>query len=401
MQDLKHNKHIVIFDGSLKTTAFINRLALALAKEHSVTILGFANQKIKKLPGVAYVVLGSKTQKIQLFYRSLFWAFRLCLQQKTTKPLAQICKAFFVKDARAIQQQNFNTVLQLIQPSLLHVQWPSLLPWCEDVLNQQKLPVVLSQRGYQTNVRALVNTKEKKYLESWYPKIAGFHSVSNAIETIGKSIQDTPNAVYRVVYSGFQIEKFPKISNWDTNKPLHILSVGRPHWIKDYKTAIEACALLKTKGIDFNYTIVGAQGNEELQYIIKNLGLQHHITLMPKIKQDKVYAMMKTVNLLLFPSLAEGLPNVVVEAMLLGLPVVSTNCGGIGELITPDTGWLVPIAEPKAMADAIVKFKQTSIPTLNTMRNAAYTKAKKQHNETKMITDMELLYCDVLQKHAK
>ena len=57
---------------------------------------------------------------------------------------------------------------------------------------------------------------------------------------------------------------------------------------------------------------------------------------------------------LVLPSFAEGLPVVIMEAMALGRPVVSTTVAGIPELVTPgETGWLVPAGDVAALAQAI------------------------------------------------
>jgi glycosyltransferase involved in cell wall biosynthesis len=60
-------------------------------------------------------------------------------------------------------------------------------------------------------------------------------------------------------------------------------------------------------------------------------------------------------DLVVNPSTTEGLPNVILEAYSVAVPVVATNVGGVSELVIPDrTGWLVPAKQPSALADAIV-----------------------------------------------
>lgn len=72
-------------------------------------------------------------------------------------------------------------------------------------------------------------------------------------------------------------------------------------------------------------------------------------------RRDDVPAVMKAADLLVHASHWEGMPNVVLEAMAAGLPVVATAVEGTDELVVPGrTGWLVPSREPRALAEAIV-----------------------------------------------
>lgn len=64
-------------------------------------------------------------------------------------------------------------------------------------------------------------------------------------------------------------------------------------------------------------------------------------------------AFMRSVDVLVLPSLTEGTPNCIVEAMAHGLPVISTPVGGIVDLVTPDVGVLVPPGDPEALAGAM------------------------------------------------
>ncbi len=93
----------------------------------------------------------------------------------------------------------------------------------------------------------------------------------------------------------------------------------------------------------------------------------------------------------------EGLPNVVVEAMALGLPVISTKCGGVIELIEHEkTGWLVPTRNPDALANAIQDFAKIPLTKIEEIRLAARRKVEAQHSMEQMVLGMESLYLKVI-----
>ena len=389
---------IIIFDGSFKTTTFINRLVKGLSENHEVTILGFNNAITKKLPNVSYIDLGSSQHLFSLVLQSKLIAARLLFKTGSFASFFKILKNSCTLNKKQLQQDNFNSVLQLINPDIIHVQWPSLIPWCEDGLASGKYNFVLSQRGYQSNVRPFVNQDNFKYLQCWYPKFAGFHSVSKAISKEGDKIYASIKKIDKVVYSGFDFSKLAFNKEYQKEEKLQILSVGRPHWKKGYSDALLACKILLDQKIDFSYSIIGAsEKNEELLYLINDLNLKEHVTLLPKMVQEQVYQKMKETSLLLFPSIMEGMPNVVVEAMALGLPVISTDCGGVDELIDVESGWLVPTRNPEALAEAIIDFTKTPDANIEEIRLAARKKVEGQHNEEMMVLGMEALYFEVME----
>ena len=111
---------------------------------------------------------------------------------------------------------------------------------------------------------------------------------------------------------------------------------------------------------------------------------------------------MQEASLLLMPSLEEGIPNVVVEAMAIGLPIISTDCGGVPELITKDKeGWLVPTRNPQALAGAIEDFLGLSVNKIEEVRLAARKKVEQQHSEEQMVKGMEELYYEVVSLNAR
>lgn len=404
---------IIIFDGSFKTTAFINRLVEGLSQKHEVFILGFNNSIQQKLKKVHYKDLGSSQNLFNLLLQSKLLATRLLFKTGNFKSFFKTLKNILLVNKKQLQQDNFNTALQLIQPDIVHVQWPSLISWCEEGLSSGKYNFVLSQRGYQSNVRPFVNKENFEYLQKWFPKFDGFHSVSKAISLEGDKIYSSEKKINKVVYSGFDFSQLPFNTNYKKSETLQILSVGRPHWIKGFADALHTCNVLKEKGISFQYTIIGtAERNEELLYLIDDLGLSKEVDLLPKFPQEEVYQKMKEASILLFSSIMEGLPNVVVEAMAVGLPVISTNCGGVEELISPQTqqgllsgaevtGWLSPTRNPKVLEENIIDFIKTPDAKIEEIRLAARKKVEEQHSVEKMILGMEELYFDVVDEQSK
>ncbi|MAM28741.1 MAG: colanic acid biosynthesis protein [Flavobacteriaceae bacterium] len=386
---------IMIFDGSFKTTPFINRLVKGLVQEHHVFILGFNEQLIQPIPGVQYISLGSNQNKWRFATTTLSKVF----QSKKMSFLLPTLKGLILGKRKVVQQQNLDFTIQRITPDVIHLQWPSIIPWFESILLEKKTPVVLSQRGFHSNVRPFVDQENFNYLKTWFPYITGFHSVSKAISINGDKVWESPNKIDSIIYTGVAINQISFHSTYKVLQTIQLLSIGRPHWVKGYDYALQACKLLKEQGLAFHYTIIGGKGDEELQFLIHDLGLQNSVTLENRLPQTAVFKKMCNASLLLMPSLEEGLPNVLVEAMAVGLPVLSTNCGGVPELIEHGVnGWMIPIRNPTAMAEGILNFTNLSENEIESVRRAARKKVEKQHNEAQMIEGMVGFYKMVVEK---
>lgn len=389
---IKKHLKIILFDGSFTTTTFINRLAEGLVLNHEVFIIGFNEHLKQPVPNVKYIPIGSNQNKLSFIKTTLYWS----LKAKSITHFFFIIKNLFNNKKTALQQANLHTALDAINPDIIHLQWPSLLPWFEMVLDQQKYPVVLSQRGFHINVRPFVNEDNITYLQKWFPKISAFHSVSKAISKVGDLIYNNPKKIDRVVYTGFNLQQLPYQQPLKEDKILKIISVGRSHWIKGYAYAIRAFALLKEKEVSFTYTILGSSPDEEMLYLINHFQLENNIVFTPKVPQEKVYTLLQQQHLFLLPSIEEGLPNVLVEAMALGIPVIASNCGGVPELVEEGMGQLVPTRDPEAIAQAIIKFCNKSEKDIQLQTQKARKKVEVQHQTDQMVAGMEALYFEVL-----
>jgi glycosyltransferase involved in cell wall biosynthesis len=140
-----------------------------------------------------------------------------------------------------------------------------------------------------------------------------------------------------------------------------ILSVGRLRTKKGLDVLIDACGLLRDRGSAFSCEIVG-YGPEEvnLRRQIDRLGLQDRIVITGKLGHEAVLERMRAASVFALPCRIDpdgdrdGIPNVILEAMATGLPVVSTPVSGVPEIVTHGvTGWLVAPEDPIALADCL------------------------------------------------
>lgn len=131
------------------------------------------------------------------------------------------------------------------------------------------------------------------------------------------------------------------------------LAVGRLEPIKDYPTLLQAMAALREVRPPARLRIA-AEGSQRprLEALIRDLGLSETVRLLGS--RDDVPELLTAADALVLTSLVEGLPNVVIEAMAAGLPVVATDGGGTKELVEPGvTGLLVPPRDPRGLAETM------------------------------------------------
>ena len=183
------------------------------------------------------------------------------------------------------------------------------------------------------------------------------------------------------------------------NDTFNIVSVGRSHWIKGYSYALDAMKILKQKGIEIKYQIIGGAGNIEIMYQLVDNNIDDVVTLLPNRSHEDVLKTISNADLLLLSSTEEGLANVAIEAMSLETLVLSTNCGGMPELIENNvTGFLVPISDPQAIASAVEKIMALSEEECKPILLKAKEKVDSQHSAAIMKSAMLNLYAQVLEK---
>lgn len=163
----------------------------------------------------------------------------------------------------------------------------------------------------------------------------------------------------RHIYNGLNLQNFPFKS--PEKRPPQIIAVGRLVEKKGFFTLIEACALLAKRGCQFTCQITGKGELEaELRSQIAQLRLSNFVKLVGPQPQNKIIELVGQSAVCVAPCIIasdgnrDGLPTVLLEAMALGTPCISTNVTGIPEAIEDrETGLLVPQLDPIALAQAI------------------------------------------------
>ncbi len=212
-----------------------------------------------------------------------------------------------------------------------------------------------------------------------------------------------------VIYNGLDIELIEKKSReivkhpWldDKDAPL-IISVGRLVPAKGFPHLIEALEIVN-QTVKARLMIVGGREQEGVKRRmltqIDRLNLGNRVSLVGE--KPNPYPFMKAADLYISSSLYEGFSNSLLEALALGLPIASTDHKfGANEMIEDGkNGLLVPVANPKAMAGAIVRILKDGKLREKLSQNAR----KRAQNFTieKTVSEHEKLFREVVESASK
>lgn len=142
-----------------------------------------------------------------------------------------------------------------------------------------------------------------------------------------------------------------------------VLCVARQVKNKGIETLVESAKILESAGVDFKFLIVGDGPDLEFfkEYSTK-LGIQEKIEFVGGIPNQKIVEFYKMASVFVLPSKMEGLPNVILEAMATGLPVIATKVGGIPEIVKEGVnGFLIDIDDSQGLADRIQRLADNPV----------------------------------------
>jgi colanic acid/amylovoran biosynthesis glycosyltransferase len=154
--------------------------------------------------------------------------------------------------------------------------------------------------------------------------------------------------------------------------PYRLLALGRFVAIKGFDVLIEAGRILLDGGVDFRLTMAGSGPKGwQLKYLTRKLGLASQILFPGFISHDRVAELFYVTDIFIMPSTVQasgdrdGLPTVLLEALLHRVPVIASDVAGIREVVEDGvTGFLIPPREPQAIAEAVLRMIRDRDATL-------------------------------------
>lgn len=233
-----------------------------------------------------------------------------------------------LKDCDAVICRGFrgtSVCRKLGKPYLVEVvncAWDSY--WNHGILGKLVAPVMYLIRRISTKNAPYVQYVTNEFLQRRYP-------------TNGKSVGVSDVALQEQIANGVLEKRLDRISQKKNGEKIVLGTAAAVNVrFKGQRFIIKAIAKLKKQGItNFEYQIVGGGSNKKLRVLAERLGVSDQVVFKGSIVHDQIFDWLDSIDIYVQPSLQEGLPRAMIEAMSRGLPCYGTKTGGIPELINP------------------------------------------------------------------
>ena len=342
-------------------------------KEFEPIVLCYGTSNLDLFPYSRIYTFGSKNAFLENFQRFIFVNF------KFSKYFEEVLKSNNIK----LLQVHF-------APRAMEILWLS---------RKLKIPQVNFFHGTDLDLYIKNRRHSKKLINlinSTKASIVSCESIKRSLVDIGCS-----KAMIIVNYAGIDLEKF----SFSIKKPkaegeeIKLLMVGRLIWKKGFEYGIESFQLAKRTYPNLSLRIVGdGPLKNALASQSKRFRLTNSISFLGSLSPEKVQEEMKEADILLAPSIEEGIPNVIKEALACGIPVISTYAGGIPEIIDDGkNGFLVRKRDADQLAEKIkhlIKNRQI----WPEFAKAGRKKVEAKFDVKKQMIELEFLYKDILGK---
>ena len=247
-------------------------------------------------------------------------------------------------------------LLRRFNPDIIHAQamWMGLPAFiCKLVI---KRPYIFWARGLDVYSPRLFKGPLSKLV------LRNAAAVIALTENLKKKMQEMYNRDIFVIGNGVDIEKFGTWSKEAARAELNIkeseqvvIFVGSLIPVKGVQYLVEAMNTVIQHFPEARLLLVGdGEEREYLEKLADKLNLAEHITFIGRVANQRVPEYLVASDLFVLPSLSEGFPNVILEAMAAGLPIVTTNVSGLSEIVKDgENGFVVETRNPQQLAEKI------------------------------------------------
>lgn len=274
-----------------------------------------------------------------------------------------------------------------------------LLPYAQ----RAKLPLITSFHGFDATKRVRENPAYRRKLKRLFRRGQAFTVVSDHMKKQLVRL-GCPAKKITLIRSGIDLRKFPMQPAPEVeNGKFRLLSVGRLTEKKGMDTLVKAFRRVRDKHPQAKLIIVGdGEEKRKLRRMVKKYRLEKQVVLKGALPHREVQRELARCHLFVIACKTarngnqEGIPNVLMEAMATGRPVISTYHAGIPELVKNNvTGYLVPERSPSKLARKIVQVlgAKHEWPQIAAQ---ARKKVERSHDIEKQRAKLENLYLRVM-----
>lgn len=311
---------------------FVKEQADALAGQHTVTVVRFSADKEKFSPFFNYFVTEERSDRYRLFSITVSRSFPVYNQFN------------YIVSLRLAM----NRIIRETDPDLIHCHYSYPAGVVAMLIRMKKgVPYVITEHSR-------IRTTFRSVFHKWLSIKALRNSAANITVSVALRKELTAEGIsnVEVVPNVIRTDRF--IVNSDLSGRLRIGFLGSLNTHnKGLDLLLKACA-----GLPVDYSLKIGGGGTNMDYyreMAEELGISGKCSFAGEVPVSEIPGFYSGLNLFVLPSRYETFGIVLVEAMASGLPVISTRCGGPGEIVNEKTGLLVDKDNSVQLREAIMK----------------------------------------------
>lgn len=356
---------VLFIAGTFPDLTFIYRTVVAIAQRgHDVHVMARdpGNWKAFKhdvpMPPnmrVHYLIPDSSVFSRRNFIRFVAGSvLHIARSPRAAIKLLRMCRAHATTRNQALRQffrhlPFLNQTADVIQYEFYMLK--AIYPLMTDII---PAPYVVSCRGADIHLLLTRTEAEQQWRLEVLRRATAVHCVSDEMAGEVKRLTGRSDGIW-VNRPALHVQAIEPKSDYTPDGIPHIVTVGRLHWKKGFDYLLEALRRLKQEDMAFKASIVGdGELFAQMRFSIEDLGLTAEVELTGRLPSGNVFEKLRSADIYVLSSHEEGISNAVLEAMAAGLPVVTTEAGGMAEAVRDGVdGFVVPIRDIPALADRI------------------------------------------------
>ena len=247
--------------------------------------------------------------------------------------------------------------------------------------------MAVSIRGFDINVYPLKNNEVYNLL---WKRIDKLHYIGDGLLNKAIDLGFSKNITTQKITPAIDVHlfKFCERKNRFDEVDFTFTTLARLNWIKGLNYVLDALRILKVKGYNFQYKIIGEGPEfENLLFTREQLDLNNEVVFTGKLSHDKIKQELKETDIYIQYSIEEGFCNAVLEAQAMGCLCVVSDAEGLRENVLDGiTGFVVEKRNPILLAEKLIEVLLMSENRKITLRNSAIKRIIEEFNLEKQKT---------------